>query len=327
MTYLSVLLGWPTLDWATEGTDREDIHHLPVLVPETVEWLAVRRGGTYVDGTVGEGGHSNAILEASGPEGRLLGIDRDPRSVEAARRRLTGYGNRARIVHGSYAEMSVLARGAGMERVDGILLDLGFSSRHVDSEGYGFSFQRDEPLDMRYDTDGSTAADLLNHADERELADLIYRYGEERRSRAIARAIVRARPVTTTGHLADLVSGAVGGRRGPRHPATKTFQALRIAVNEELTHLQAGLEAAPSLLSPGGRLVVISYHSLEDRIVKGWMDREAAHCICPPELPVCSCEHEPSIRFVRRRIVRPSPAEAENNPRSRSARLRAVERI
>lgn len=327
MTSLSALLGWTTLNWAADGTGREDIHHLPVLVPETVEWLAVRGGGTYMDGTVGEGGHSGAILEASGPEGRLLGIDRDPRSVEAARRRLTEYGDRARIVHGNYSDMSDLARGAGIERFDGILLDLGFSSRHVDAEGYGFSFQRDEPLDMRYDTVGSTAAELLNHADERDLADVIYRYGEERRSRAIARAIVRARPVATTGRLADIIAAAVGGRRGPRHPATKTFQALRIAVNEELTHLQSGLEAVPPLLSPGGRLVVISYHSLEDRIVKGWMDREAAHCICPPELPVCSCEHEPSMRFVRRRIVRPSSVEAENNPRSRSARLRAVERI
>ena len=327
MTSASVLLGWPVLNLATGGTDLENVHHLPVLVPETVEWLSVRSGGTYVDGTVGEGGHSGAILEASGPEGRLLGIDRDPRSVETARRRLSRYGDRALIVHGNYSDMNDLAHCAGIEHVDGILLDLGFSSRHVDSEGYGFSFQRDEPLDMRYDTIGSTAADLLNHSDERDLADVIYRYGEERRSRAIARAIVRSRPVATTGRLADIVAAAVGGRRGPRHPATKTFQALRIAVNEELTHLQFGLDAAPSLLNPGGRLVVISYHSLEDRIVKGWMDREAARCICPPELPVCSCEHEPSVRYVRRRIVRPSAAEAENNPRSRSARLRAVERI
>ena len=169
-----------------------------------------------------------------------MGIDRDPRSVDAARRRLTSYGDRARIVHGNYAHMSDLARQAGIERVHGVLLDLGFSSRQVDASGYGFSFQRDEPLDMRYDTAGSTAADFLNHTDERELADVIYRYGEERRSRAVARAIVEARPITTTGRLATVVARALGGRRGSRHPATRTFQALRIAVNEELMHLQSG---------------------------------------------------------------------------------------
>ena len=183
-----------------------------------MEWLSAGSGGIYLDGTVGEGGHSEAILEASKPNGVVLGIDRDPRSVDAARRRLTGYGDRAQIVHGSYADMADLARQAGIERVDGVLLDLGFSSRQVDSAGYGLSFQRDESLDMRYDTAGPTAADLLNHTDERELADVIYRYGEERRSRAIARAIVAARPITTTGRLAAVVARALGGRRGSRHP-------------------------------------------------------------------------------------------------------------
>ena len=319
--------GWSTLAFSTCTDGEVSVHHSPVLVAETLGWLSVGPGRVYVDGTVGEGGHSEAILDASGPSGVVLGIDRDPRSVDAARRRLTGYGDRARVVHGNYADMSDLALQAGIERVDGVLLDLGFSSRQVDAAGYGFSFQRDEPLDMRYDTAGSTAADLLNHTDERELADVIYRYGEERRSRAVARAIVEARPITTTGRLATVVVRALGGRRGSRHPATRTFQALRIAVNEELMHLQAGLEAAPGMLKSGGRLVVISYHSLEDRLVKTWMDREAAQCICPPELPMCACDHEPSVRFVRRRVVRPSAAETDNNPRSRSARLRAVERI
>lgn len=323
----SLLSGWPVFIAAASPGDSESVHHRPVLVAEAVDWLAVAAGATYVDGTVGEGGHAAAILEASGPDGCVLGIDRDPRSVDAARRRLTGYGERARIVHGSYADMRGLAHEAGFDHVDGVLLDLGFSSRQIDADGYGFSFQRDEPLDMRYDTVGDTAADLLNHADERDLADLIYRYGEERRSRSVARAIVQARPLATTGRLASVVASALGGRRGGRHPATKTFQALRIAVNRELMHLQAGLEVVPGLLQSGGRLVVISYHSLEDRLVKGWMDREAAQCVCPPELPVCSCEHEPSVRFVRRRVVRPSATETENNPRSRSARLRAVERI
>ncbi len=312
---------------STHNYEDSGFHHSPVLVTETLEWLAVGPGSVYVDGTVGEAGHSEAILEASGPDGSVLGIDRDPRSVEAARRRLASFGDRARIFHGNYAEMSDLARQVGIEGIDGVLLDLGFSSRQVEASGYGFSFQRDEPLDMRYDTVGSTAADLLNHSDERDLADVIYRYGEERRSRAVARAIVAARPVTTTGALAAVVARALGGRRGSRHPATRTFQALRIAVNQELVHLETGLDAAPGLLKSGGRLVVISYHSLEDRLVKGWMDQAAARCICPPELPVCVCNHEPSVRFVRRRVVRPSALETDNNPRSRSARLRAVERI
>ena len=315
------------LSLETGKNEDEGAHHRPALVTETVEWLSVGSGGVYVDGTVGEGGHSAAILEASGPDGVVLGIDRDPRSVDAARRRLAKYENRAQVVHGSYADMNDHARQAGLGHVDGVLLDLGFSSRQVDGTGYGFSFQRDEPLDMRFDNVGPTAADLLNHTDERELADLIYRYGEERRSRAVARAIVRARPLTTTGRLASVVATALGGRRSGRHPATRTFQALRIAVNQELLHLEAGLGAVPGLLRSGGRLVVISYHSLEDRLVKGWMDREAARCICPPELPVCACDHEPTMRFVRRRVVRPSDAETDNNPRSRSARLRAVERI
>ena len=323
----SVLGAWPTLAFSGRPNEDASVHHTPVLIAETVEWLSVRPGKVYLDGTVGEGGHSEAILDASGPTGVVLGIDRDPRSVDAARQRLTGYGDRARIVHGNYADMSELARQAGIERVDGILLDLGFSSRQVDAAGYGFSFQRDEPLDMRYDTVGSTAADLLNHTDERELADVIFRYGEERRSRAVARAIVAARPINSTGRLSAVVARALGGRRGGRHPATRTFQALRIAVNEELMHLQAGLEAVPGMLRPGGRLVVISYHSLEDRLVKAWMDREATQCVCPPELPVCACDHEPTVRFARRRVIRPSASETENNPRSRSARLRAVERI
>ena len=327
MSVGSVLGGLPTLIFSTSADEDEAVHHTPVLVAETVEWLSVGPGKVYLDGTVGEGGHSEAILDASGPNGVVLGIDRDPRSVDAARRRLTGYGDRARIVHGNYADMSGLARQAGIERVDGVLLDLGFSSRQVDAAGYGFSFQRDEPLDMRYDTVGSTAADLLNHTDERELADVIFRYGEERRSRAVARAIVQARPINTTGRLAAVVARALGGRRGGRHPATRTFQALRVAVNEELMHLQAGLDAVPAVLRSRGRLVVISYHSLEDRLVKTWMDREAAQCICPPELPMCACEHEPSVRYVRRRVVRPSATETDSNPRSRSARLRAVERI
>ena len=301
--------------------------HRAAMVGECLEVLGVKPGGVYLDGTVGEGGHALALLDGSAPDGVVIGIDRDPRSVAAARRRLGGYGSRVALVHGTYADMGRIAAARGFEAVDGILLDLGFSSRQVDMAGYGFSFQRDEALDMRYDRAGATAAQLVNSAGERELADLIYRYGEERRSRAIARAIVNNRPIATTGQLAQAVMRAVGGRRGGRHPATRTFQALRIAVNGELEQLSDGLAAAIELLGPGGRLAVISYHSLEDRLVKGWVQRESALCVCPPGLPVCVCERRPTVRAVRRRAARPAAAETAANPRVRSARLRAVERV
>lgn len=303
------------------------LRHRPVMLAESLQFLQAAAGGVYVDGTLGEGGHALGILQQSEPDGVVLGIDRDPRSVEASRERLGHYGNRAMLVHGNYADMQRIASQRGIVAADGILLDLGFSSRQVDLPGYGFSFQRDEPLDMRYDPTGETAADFLNTANETELADVIYRYGEERRSRAIARAIVNGRPIATTGQLANLVTRALGGRRGGRHPATRTFQALRICANQELEHLRAGLAAATELLTPGGRLVVISYHSLEDRLVKEWLDQETATCVCPPELPVCACERQPRLRSVRRRIARPTDAEQSSNPRSRSARLRVAERI
>lgn len=301
--------------------------HRPVMLAESLQFLQVVAGGVYVDGTLGEGGHALGILQQSEPDGLVLGIDRDPRSVEASRERLGDYSNRLVLVHGNYADMRRIADQRGIAAANGILLDLGFSSRQIDLPGYGLSFQCDEPLDMRYDPVGATAADFLNTANETVLADVIFRYGEERRSRAIARAIVSGRPIATTGQLANLVARALGGRRGGRHPATRTFQALRISANQELEHLSAGLAAATELLAPGGRLVVISYHSLEDRLVKGWLDRETATCICPPKLPVCVCEHQPRLRSVRRRITRPTDAEQSSNPRSRSARLRVAERI
>ena len=321
-------MSWPTHlgILSAEHGDGEPIHR-PALLEETLQFLAVTAGGVYVDGTLGEGGHSQRILEESEPDGVVLGIDRDPRSLAVARQRLAAFGDRARLTHGNYADMRRIAESHGITAVDGILLDLGFSSRQVSVAGYGFSFQADEPLDMRYDQTGETAADMVNSLSERELADVIFRYGEERRSRAIARAIMRSRPVLTTGQLADVVERAVGGRRSGRHPATRTFQALRIAVNRELEQVEAGLAAAGELLKQGGRLVVISYHSLEDRLVKEWMDRETATCICPPELPVCVCEQQPRLRAARRRTVRPSADERTANPRSRSARLRAAERI
>ena len=284
-----------------------------------------------------------SLLRASSPRGRVCGIDLDPRSLVRAEQRLASYGDRFTPALGSYAEMVSLVRGIwGAEgRADGVLLDLGISSRQVDATGFGFSFQRDEPLDMRFNpaADIPTAADIVNAWSETNLAAVIREYGEEPRARAFAAAIVRERPVHTTAQLARVVAEVPGRRRrgrsprgggiGPNriHPATRTFQALRIAVNDELNTLSAGLEEAVELLAPGGRLAVISYHSLEDRLVKNFMAREAAQCICPPGLPVCVCGHRARLSLVNRRIIRPGAGEVAANPRSRSARLRVAQRL
>jgi 16S rRNA (cytosine1402-N4)-methyltransferase len=304
--------------------------HQPVLLRETVEQLVVRPGGVYVDATVGEGGHAGAVLRASAPNGVVLGIDWDPRSLAYTRQRLAEHGERFIGIQGNYADMVELSRSVGIDQVNGILLDLGFSSRQVEGEGYGFSFQKDEPLDMRYDPVGQflTAAQIVNNYSEEQLARVFFEYGEEPRARVIARHIVQRRPINTTRELADLVSRIVRPRRSQRiHPATRVFQALRIAVNNELSNVQAGLEAAIQLLVTGGRLVVISYHSLEDRLVKNRLAREAATCVCPPELPVCVCQHQATVRLVQRRIIRPGAEEVAQNPRGRSARMRVAERL
>ena len=289
-------------------------------------FLAVRPGGVYIDGTVGGGGHAEAILESSAPDGRLLGLDRDPGALEAAGERLARFGGRAVLRHGSFARLAALAE--GFAPADGVLLDLGLSSLQLADPARGFAFSREGPLDMRFDptAPGPTAADLVNGLPVKELAALLYRYGEERQAGRIAEAIVAARPLETTRQLAEVIERAVG-RRGRIHPATRTFQALRIAVNKELEALEAALPQAVDLLRPGGRLVVISFHSLEDRIVKRFLRRESRDCICPPETPVCTCGHTAQLRLLTRKPVRPDPEEVERNPRARSARLRAAERI
>ena len=350
---------WGTLLNPAAGNSGESpqAYHLPVMAGEVVRGLAVADGGVYLDGTLGEGGHSLAILQSasqdsgpresnqeSGQESResaphvpgnarlVIGIDLDGRSVAEAARRLSRFGSRFLPLQGNYADMTALAAAQGIREIDGALLDLGFSSRQIDRPGYGFSFQSDEPLDMRYDPEQELdAAALLNSATGEELADLFHRYGEEPRARAIAAAIVReraSRPITATAELAALVERVAGRRPRHRlHPATRVFQALRIAVNRELENLQAGLEAAVTMLRPGGRLAVISYHSLEDRIVKNFMAHRAALCVCPPGLPVCVCGQEPTLAIVNRRVIRPSGEEVAFNPRSRSARLRLARRI
>jgi 16S rRNA (cytosine1402-N4)-methyltransferase len=305
--------------------------HVPVMVREVVDTLGVRPGGVYVDATVGEGGHAEAILEAASPGGRLLGIDLDPSALAVAEERLHLYGDLVTLVEGNFADIAAIRRERGFGPIDGILLDLGISSFQLEQGRRGFSFSREGPLDMRFSpTQELTAADIVNGYREEELADVLYRFGEERRSRRIARCIVEQRPILTTTQLAGVVEQAVGSKRGQSviHPATKTFLALRAVGNDELAHLAATLHAAPGRRHhSGARLVVIAYHSLEDRIVKEFFRREARDCICPPGTPVCTCNHRATLRQLTPRPLRPSDLEVLVNPRSRSARLRAAERL
>ncbi|MBI2873532.1 MAG: 16S rRNA (cytosine(1402)-N(4))-methyltransferase RsmH [Firmicutes bacterium] len=315
-----------------------EVSHVPVLCLEVVEYLAPRPGGLYVDGTVGLGGHARAILEASSPDGFLLGIDRDREAVEIARRRLeeAGYAGRFRLVHDSYHDLpAVLARSEIPEgEVDGILLDLGVSSLQLDEPGRGFSYQEEGPLDMRMDRDGQTltAREILNTWPEREIARILKEFGEERWAERVAQFIVTSRqrrPLAVTSDLVTVIKDAIpaGARRRGGHPARRTFQALRIAVNQELDFLAGALRAAVGALRRGGRIAVISFHSLEDRTTKQTFADLARGCTCPPELPVCGCGKSPLLKLLTRRPVSPGPGEEEANPRSRSARLRVAERV
>jgi 16S rRNA (cytosine1402-N4)-methyltransferase len=301
--------------------------HQPVLYHEIIHALQPKNAGHYVDGTLGAGGHACGILEASTPEGRLLGLDVDPQALALARENLAPYGQRARLLQASYDSLTETLREIGWDKVDGILLDLGLSSMQLDTPERGFSFQQDAPLDMRFDPGSPTsAADLVNSLPQDELADLIYRYGEERASRRIAQAIVKARPLRTTRQLAAVIE-AVLPRKGHIHPATKTFQALRIAVNEELDRVENVLPQAVAALKSGGRLAIISFHSLEDRIVKEYFRRESRDCICPPRQPVCTCGHKAKLKEITRKPIIPGEAEIAANPRSRSAKLRIAEKL
>jgi 16S rRNA (cytosine1402-N4)-methyltransferase len=301
--------------------------HIPVLLKETLEGLAIQPGGRYVDCTTGGGGHAEAILERSAPGGQLLGIDADPEAVKLARQRLSRFGSSALIINENFANLEAICLKSDFEPVNGILFDLGMSSLQISESGRGFSFKHDAPLDMRFSPRQSlSAADIVNKYSETELARIIYEFGEETHSRQIAHLIVRARPVRTTDELAAVIERAMPGR-GRIHPATRTFQALRIAVNQELEHIESALGQALKVLGNEGRLVVISYHSLEDRIVKNFMRREASGCICPPGVPQCVCNHQPRLRVVHKGVVIPSLAEEKANPRSRSAKLRMAERI
>jgi len=285
--------------------------HVPVMVAEAMEALNVHPGGRYVDCTLGAGGHARAILERIQPEGRLLGIDADSVALETAALFLSDFKSAVVLAQSNFAELGQVCREQGFDANDGILFDLGVSSMQLDIADRGFSFQREAPLDMRFDTtSGPSAADIVNHYSEQELARILWEYGEERYSRQIAHRIVEQRPILSTLRLAHLVQQVLGSRRGRIHPATRTFMALRIAVNRELESLKVALDQSKSLLRTGGRLVVISYHSLEDRIVKQFMRAEAA-------------EH--AFSLIAKKVIRPTSTELRSNPRSRSARLRVAE--
>ena len=302
--------------------------HQPVLYQQTLESLNPVNSGRYVDGTLGAGGHARGILQASAPEGLLLGLDVDTHAIEIARRNTAEFAERITIRHGSYADLTQHLKAVGWGCIDGMLLDLGVSSMQLDNATRGFSFLKEAPLDMRFNEEQKTsAADLVNRAGQKELAAILRDYGEEPRANQIADAIVRNRPFTSTTELANLVLAVYKGKRGKTHPATRTFQALRMATNSELEKLSEGLEQAVAALCSGGRLAVISFHSLEDRIVKQYFQRESRDCICPPEQVVCTCGHKASVRAVTKGAVTPSKEEIARNSRSRSAKLRVVEKI
>ena len=309
--------------------------HLPVLVEEVMSMLSPAPDSLQIDATVGGGGHTERILEATTPGGRLLGLDADGAAIARVAGRLQPrFGDRLVLRQANFRELATVAPEAGFGAVDGMLFDLGLSSFQLADRERGFGFRTGGPLDMRFDTSrGVPAAELLATLDATELTALFRRYGEEKQAPRIARAIVAKRktqPITTAEDLAALVERVAPGNPRVRrriHPATRVFQALRIAVNEELEALQDGLAAAVDLLRPGGRLVVLSYHSLEDRIVKRFIAAERRGCVCPPELPVCVCGRNPRLRLVTRPSLTPSPAEIAANPRARSARLRAAERL
>jgi len=317
--------------------------HVPVMLEEVLKYLQPEPGGSYVDGTLGGGGHTEAILERTAPDGKVLGIDSDAQALSRVKERLAESVSNGRLVlvHGNFAELARIVHEAGFVSIQGVLLDLGFSSDQMSDPQRGFSFSVDGSLDMRLDqSQALIAADLVNSASEKELADIFWRYGEETRSRQIARRIVRERAkgaITHTGQLAQLAAAGVPYKRGAIHPATKTFQALRIAVNHELEQLEAVLPQILDVLSSrrmndvgsadggGGRMVIITFHSLEDRLVKEFMRREASDCICPPRTPVCICGHKARLRVLTRKPVIPSIQEVNANPRARSAKLRAAE--
>lgn len=307
-------------------------YHRPVMIKEVVESLRCRSGGIYVDGTLGGGGHAYEILRNSAPAGVLIGIDHDEEAIREAERRLQEFGPRKILIKGNFADLGLILADLKFSYADGIILDLGVSSHQLDEAERGFSFAREAPLDMRMDMDRDlSAAALVNEWPESELARIIWDYGEEKMARRIARAIARQRsqaPILTTSSLADLVCRVMPEAPWRRlHPATKTFQAIRIAVNDELANLAQAIKSGTAALASGGSFSIVSYHSLEDRIVKNEFRAGEGGCTCPPRLPVCVCKQRPVLRVLTKKPLRPSREEVDANPRARSARLRTAEKI
>jgi 16S rRNA (cytosine1402-N4)-methyltransferase len=310
------------------GNPGGPLPHQPVLYHEVLDALTPVSDGFYLDGTIGAGGHAEGILKASAPQGSLLGLDLDPQALAIARRRLRPFQDRTVIQKASYIQAPVILKEIGWKTLDGILLDLGVSSMQIDSPGRGFSFMDEGPLDMRFNPESRLSAEaLVNNLNQEELADIIWKFGEERYSRRIARAIVESRPIHTTVELADLIKKAVPGYTSHIHPATRTFQALRIATNKELETLSSALPDLVKCLTPGGRIAVISFHSLEDRIVKRLFRRESKDCICPPKQPICTCDHVATLKVLTKKPIQAAEQEIQENPRSSSAKLRIAEKI
>ncbi|MHB8171876.1 MAG: 16S rRNA (cytosine(1402)-N(4))-methyltransferase RsmH [Thermincolia bacterium] len=307
-------------------------HHISVLLNETIEGLNIKPDGIYVDCTLGGAGHSGEILKRLGPQGRLVGIDQDTQALEAARQRLGGAAQ-IDLVHNNFFRLREALNGIGIEQVDGILFDLGVSSHQLDTAERGFSYQQDAPLDMRMNADDSfTARELVNQSSEEELARIIWEYGEERWAKRIVQFIVAERanqPIETTGQLVGVIKKAIpaGARKEGPHPAKRTFQALRIAVNDELNRFQEALHQAVESLNTGGRVCIITFHSLEDRIAKQVLAQLAKSCVCPPQIPVCQCRGRKEVKIITKQPIVPGAEELTINPRSRSAKLRIAERL
>jgi 16S rRNA (cytosine1402-N4)-methyltransferase len=310
-----------------------EFHHVPVLINQTIEYLNIKPDGIYVDCTLGGGGHSQAIISKLGSKGVLIGIDQDKTAIEAASKRLGQYEARFEAVHSNYKNITRIVTGLGFKEIDGVIFDLGVSSHQLDTSERGFSYNHDAPLDMRMDQRAQlTAEDLVNSLSEADLADIIWRYGEERWSKRIAQFIVERRkyaPLKTTGQLVDVIKAAIpaGARREGPHPAKRTFQALRIGVNKELDVLETGLQDAVTLLKKGGRIGVITFHSLEDRVVKDIFKNLAKGCECPPSFPICVCEKRSLLRIITKKPLVPTEQELKQNPRARSAKLRIGEKF
>lgn len=319
-----------------DGNNMEEnnsFSHRPVLYREVLEGLCIRPDGIYIDGTAGGAGHSSGIASALSDRGKLIALDQDETAVKIATERLSVFGDRATVVHSNFREVGNVCRMLGVDRIDGMLLDLGVSSYQLDTADRGFSYQADAPLDMRMDQNNPlTAEDVVNTYPEEELRRILFAYGEEKFSPKIASAIVRARgsaPIKTTGELVEIIKNAIpaAARQGGHHPAKRSFQAIRIEVNAELDVIEPAIRQAVELLNPGGRIAVITFHSLEDRLVKQTFAALATGCTCPKDFPVCVCGNRPQIKVITTKPILPSPTELEENPRARSAKLRIAEKL